>query len=158
MRQPLSLKARAVSLLSRREHSRIELRRKLGPHAKSDEELESVIEALHREGFFSEERFVNSLARRRSERFGLARIKQELNQHQLSPELVEPVLADLKASEFRRAKAIWSRRFGQIPVDRDERARQVRFLTQRGFSVSLALRVLQNEDDEAALQDGAGAE
>ena len=43
-RQPLSLKARALGYLSRREHSRAELRRKLAPHAESADEVEALLD------------------------------------------------------------------------------------------------------------------
>ena len=58
-RRPRSLRARALSYLARREHSRLELRRKLAPHAESPEQLESVLDTLEAQGLLSIERFAD---------------------------------------------------------------------------------------------------
>ena len=54
-RQPLSLKARAVGLLSRREHSRAELQRKLAPHAEDPASLETLLNELEQGGWLSQQ-------------------------------------------------------------------------------------------------------
>lgn len=43
MKPQKSLRARAMDILSRQEVSRIGLKRKLAPHAESEEELENVL-------------------------------------------------------------------------------------------------------------------
>ena len=135
----LSLRGRALALLARREHSRVELARKLAPHADSPTHLEETLDALEREKLLSAARFVQSVVHRRAERFGVRRIALELQQHQLQDEVSAPALADLKATERERALAVWQRRFGAVAETPVERARQHRFLAQRGFS-SDALR------------------
>lgn len=82
----------------------------------------------------SEERFAESLARRRSARFGLRRIEQELQTHRLDPQVSAPILATLRTTERERALDAWMRRFGVVAQDPTERARQQRFLAQRGFT------------------------
>ena len=76
----LSLRARAVQLLARREHSRSELARKLAPHAQSREELETLLDDLVRQGFLSDLRYAESVARSRGARYGSQRVVQELRQ------------------------------------------------------------------------------
>ncbi len=128
-----SLKIRGVKLLAQREHSRIELRRKLAPHAESAEELDATLDALEAGNYLSTDRFVQSVVQRRSSRFGVRRITQELNQHRIGNDDSAPALDDLRATEQARALAIWQRRFGAVPTDAAERARQQRFFMQRGF-------------------------
>mgnify|MGYP000975580650 CR=1 FL=1 len=82
-RRPRSLRARALSYLARREHSRVEMRRKLAPHAESPEQLDSLLDTLEAQGLLSIERFAESVVHRRAGRFGAARIRQELRQHDL---------------------------------------------------------------------------
>lgn len=82
----------------------------------------------------SEERFAESLARRRSARFGLRRIEQELQTHRLDPMVSAPILETMRATERERALDAWMRRFGVAAQDPTERARQQRFLAQRGFT------------------------
>lgn len=135
--QSVSLKARAVRVLSRREHSRVELERKLAPHAESLEQIQAVIADLERQGFFSEQRFAESFVKRRGEKFGMQRVKLELSAHQLDSELSTRVLSQLKTSEFDRALAVWQRKFGHLEINANDfasRAKQHQFLLQRGFS------------------------
>ena len=65
-RSGLSLRARAVGLLSRREHSRVELSRKLAVHAQSPDELNALLDALAKEGWQSDERYVQGLVHRKA--------------------------------------------------------------------------------------------
>jgi regulatory protein len=133
-RPGLSLKGRALKLLSQREHSRLELGRKLTPHAESADQIELLLDALERDGFLSSERFAQSLAHRRGPRFGLRRIEQELGAHRLDPAVAGPVLQGLRDTERERALVTWRKRFGESAADPAARARQHRFLAQRGFT------------------------
>ncbi len=151
-RQPLSLKARALGYLSRREHSRAELRRKLAPHAESADEVEALLDWLEGENWLSNARFAESVVHRRAGRYGTARLMQELKTHQLDDQALAEVKAQLQASEAARAKAVWERRFGRPPVDMAERAKQVRFMVARGFSRAVVSRIIQGADE--LLDDG----
>ncbi|ALF89025.1 MULTISPECIES: recombination regulator RecX [Ralstonia solanacearum species complex] len=146
-RQPLSLKARALGYLSRREHSRAELRRKLAPHAESADEVEALLDWLEGENWLSNARFAESVVHRRAGRYGTARLMQELKTHQLDDQALGEVKAQLQASEAARAKAVWERRFGRPPVDMAERAKQVRFMMARGFSRAVVSRIIQGADE-----------
>jgi regulatory protein len=142
-----SLKARALRLLSQREQSRSELSRKLAPHAESPEQLESTLDHLQAGGFLSQRRFAESLAHRRAARFGVRRIEQELDQHRIDAVTAESVLAPLRATERERALDAWRKRFGTLPADLGERARQHRFLAQRGFTAEAIGWVLRHAND-----------
>jgi regulatory protein len=144
-----SLLARALSHLARREHSRAELRRKLAPYAEELDQLDRLLDDLQGKKLLSDERFVEVVKRSRGERFGTARIKQELKAHQLDDELVRSAVDDLKHTELARARAVWQRRFGTAASDAAERARQMRFLAQRGFSTDVIVKVVRgSEGDE----------
>lgn len=144
-RPGLSLKGRALKCLSMREHSRVELRRKLAPHAESPEQLDAVLDELESRRFLSAERFAESVVHRKASRFGAARIKAELSQHQLPPGIAEAVVRSLRDTEFERAHALWSKRHGELPRDPQAHARQARFLAARGFSGDVIRRVLKGE-------------
>ncbi|WP_028310191.1 recombination regulator RecX [Derxia gummosa] len=143
----LSLKARALRALSLREHSRAELGRKLAPHAESAEQLASLLDALEAERLLSNDRFAESLVRRRAERFGTARIKAELRTHALAPEVIEHALGDCAASEAARAREVWAKRFGMPAEDAAGRAKQARFLAARGFSAAVVRAIVSGIDD-----------
>jgi len=143
-RSGVSLRARALRLLAQREHSRLELSRKLGPHAESEAQLSSLLDGLETEGLLSAERFARSLIHRRAGRFGLRRIEQELGTHRLEPEVASPLLEEVASAERDQALNVWRRRFGVLPGTPEERARQLRFLGQRGFTGETIAWVLRH--------------
>lgn len=153
---PRSLKARALQWLAQREHSRAEMQRKLLPHARamaaqgeadgSDaaapmERVVEVLDWLEAQRYLSQQRFVESRIHVRAARHGNLRIQQELAQHGLA--LDADAAQSLKASEFDRAREVWSRKFDAPAADAAGRARQARFLTGRGFSAETVRRVLR---------------
>lgn len=148
----------AVAQLARREHSRaelrIKLRRKLGAEldaAEATAQVEAVLDSLQAKGLLSDTRFAAALARTRADRFGTARIRYELREHALPDDLVRTTVDNLQATEEQRARALWKRRFGHPAADAAERARQIRFLAQRGFSTGVVLKIVKSpEDDDAA--------
>jgi regulatory protein len=143
----LSLKGRALRLLAQREHSRLEMVRKLAPHAESTEQLDRTLAELEQAGFLSERRFAQSLAHRRSIRFGLRRIEQELGSHRLDAQTAEAVLGPLRENERERALAVWRKRYGAAATQPADRARQHRFLAQRGFTADAIGWVLRHAGD-----------
>ncbi len=146
--QGLSLKGRALKYLAMREHSRVELARKLGPHAESAEQVDAVLDELEQRGFLSAERFAQSVIHRKAARYGTARLKAELQQHDLPPEVAREAVESLKATELSRAQALWARRFGQVADTPEERARQSRYLAGRGFSGDVIRQVLKGTPSE----------
>ncbi|HET8870358.1 MAG TPA: recombination regulator RecX [Aquabacterium sp.] len=142
----LSLKGRALKYLAAREHSRAELIRKLSPHAESEDEVVRILDELESKGLLSAERFAESVVHRKAARFGAARLKAELQQHQLPDELTRSVVQSLRETEMERARALWLKRFGQPPETPDDRAKQVRFLSNRGFSGEVIRQVLKGLD------------
>jgi regulatory protein len=160
-RPPLSLKARALRWLAQREHSRVELRRKLMRAARlrdaeppeaadaggAGNEVDALLDWLATEGHLSQARFVESRLHARSARFGNRRIVQELAQHGLA--LDADAAQRLAHGELERARAVWSRKYGgQAPQDAAGRARQMRFLAARGFSAEVIRRVVRGSGDD----------
>ncbi|MES2613198.1 MAG: recombination regulator RecX [Pseudomonadota bacterium] len=144
----LSLKGRALRLLSQREHSRAELLRKLRPHVQEGEDLDAMLTELEARDFISEERVVASVVHQRAGRMGAARIRQELQAKGVGGEAVQQALAQLQDTELARAREVWRRRFGEPAADPQGRAKQVRFLMARGFSGDVVHRVVRQTPDE----------
>ncbi|HJV74877.1 MAG TPA: recombination regulator RecX [Noviherbaspirillum sp.] len=146
----MSLKARALKYLSAREHSRLELTRKLSRYAQEGDDIEALLDALEAAKFLSESRFSESLVHRRAARFGNNRILSELQTHGIEGEALNDIKASLSQDEAARAHAVWSRKFDHPPADAAERAKQMRFLQQRGFShsaIQAAIRAADHADD-----------
>jgi regulatory protein len=146
----LSLKGRALRYLAMREHSRLELGRKLARYAQEGEDVEAVLDALEAAKLLSQERFAESLVHRRVARFGNQRILTELQSHQVSEESLAGIREQLAGDEVARAHAILERKYRQPPADAAERAKRMRFLQQRGFSheaIKAAMRGVSRSED-----------
>ena len=143
-----SLKGRALRLLSQREHSRLELERKLAGHETEPGQLAKALDELQARGFISEERVVESVIHRRASKLGTARVRQELQSKGLSPEVMADALEQLRGTELARAREVWARKFGEPATEPKEKARQIRFLVSRGFAAEVVRRVVQGAGED----------
>ncbi len=140
----ISLKGRALRLLSAREHSRAELQRKLARFEEEPGTLALALDELQAKDFINEQRVVDSVLHRRSTKLGAARIRLELQAKGLDPQAVGQAVDQLRASEVERAREVWRKRFGVPPLDAAERAKQMRFLASRGFGSDVIYNVVPN--------------
>lgn len=141
-RTGLSLKARAINILSRREHSRWELQKKLLPHTDNPDTLELLLNELEQQKWLSTERFADSLVHRRAASRGAQRITQELRQHGVSDTRIAEINQQLLGTEDQRAQEIYQRKFPDVPQTQKDYARHYRFLVARGFSSDTIRRLL----------------
>ena len=168
-----SLQARALRLLAQREHSRLELERKLqrfiarpdadstdptdptdpgasasaAPHY-SAQDLSDALDALQAKGFIQPERVAQSVLHRRAPKLGSQRVLQELRQKGLDEDLIRNAAATLRSSEHARAWAVWQRKFGQVATTPQERAKHMRFLASRGFAAEVVGKVVRGQAPE----------
>jgi regulatory protein len=152
------LRERALRCLALREHTRSELARKLKAQvegAEGVETLEALLDELTAQGFLSDQRYAEMRVGARCARFGNARLAHELRTQGVAAEVVTETLAASEAefSELARAQQVWQRKFDRLPAaaEHKERARQMRFLMNKGFSGETIRRVLrgdfENEDE-----------
>jgi regulatory protein len=139
---PLSLKGRALRLLSGREYSRAELERRLAPFEEAPGALAKVLDELQAKDFISEQRVLESVIHRRAAKLGTSRIRQELQAKGLEPEAVAQAVEQLRTSEVERAREVWRKKFGTPAADAAERAKHMRFLASRGFGGDAIRRVV----------------
>lgn len=138
----VSLKARALKLLAGREHTRQELRTKLRTHCERLEELETLLDELEQRKLLSDERYAEARARQLGRKYGSARVAYDLRAKGVSDETVARTVAAQAPQEFERAQQAWAKRFGSPPRDPLEKAKQMRFLQGRGFSIDVIRRVV----------------
>jgi regulatory protein len=148
MTTPLSLRDRALGLLARREHTRSELRRKLAPYTEDPQELVDLLDDLAQRGWLSDARFAEALVHDKQAKFGAARLAYELRQRGVPDAVICDQVAQLKDSEFDRARQVWQSKFGAPPEDANARAKQMRFLQNRGFSLGVIGKVLRGPPED----------
>jgi regulatory protein len=144
-RPKLSLLGRAINYLSIREYSESELRKKLSTLAESEDELNLVIEKLKAKSFLSDNRFLESFVARKSKKYGTRKIAQELQLHQLDPDLVSAELKKVRATEPQTCYELWEKKYGQLATEPKELAKQIRFLASKGFSQDTIMRVVKGK-------------
>lgn len=149
----LSLKGRALRYLSQREHSRFELRRKLSKYAEEGDDVDELLDFLEKNNWLSQQRFAESLINRKAARYGNSRVVAELQSHGVTGDALVEIKAGLSDSETARAVEVWQRKFGTVATDAAMRAKQMRFLLQRGFSQRAARVAMQGAPDDDELPE-----
>jgi len=109
--------------------------------------LDVLLDDLTARGWLSDARAATQLMHAKRSRFGTQRITHELRQKGIAEELITGALPALKESELATARNVWQKKFGTPPQDAKEKARQMRFLQSRGFSLDIIFRVLRSEHD-----------
>ena len=146
-----SLFMRAAGALARRDYSKKDLSRKLKRNLRdgeTKEEADAVLERLESAGYLSDERYAEHRARTRSGSLGNARIRRELAMNGVSREHIDRALDMIEEPEELRAYRVWKRRYDELPTDRKERDRQIRYLLYRGFSMSSVSKVLRGDVED----------
>ncbi|MDV6348719.1 recombination regulator RecX [Nitrosomonas sp. Is35] len=148
-RSPIEI--RALRYLARREYSRRELEQKLSAPSDSGEteKLAEVLDKLEQQGFLSERRMAEQVARTRRSRFGSQRIVHELKTKGIDGHLIDGILPSLKETELEAALNIWRKKYDHPPGTREERGKQIRFMMNRGFSMETIQQVLAKADEES---------
>ncbi len=153
------LREHALRLLSRREHSRAELARKLRgcESAAGAAEVETLLDELAERKLLSDERYAEGRAHVLSKKYGASRVAHELRAKGVSAELVAETSRAARETDLARARGIWRRKFRSPGTSREERAKQMRFLQARGFSFDVIRAVLNTneEEDDAGADDAA---
>ena len=136
-----------MDLLARREHSRLELERKLGTRSFDERVISDVLDELESDGLLSAERFAQSFVEARYARGqGPYRIRRELAERgiEAAARFVDEERFDWDAL----ARETRIKRFGRLPpVNLQDRARQIRFLEYRGFGHDQIRRALKTDDE-----------
>jgi regulatory protein len=147
-RSPESLKARAIGLLARRDYSRADLRAKLvaggGHGADGATDVEMLLDELAALGLLSDARFAQSVVRQKSGGYSKRAIGATLKARGVGRDAATDALASVEIDDLDAMVALWRRRFGKPPAGDKEKARQVRFLQSRGFSLSAIFKLLRN--------------
>ncbi len=126
----------AVRLLSRRDHSSEELRRKLVSKGHPEASVAAVMEKLGTKKLVSDERFVAGFVHQHARRGqGPVRIRAELRQQGIADPQIKQEVGAADVDWKQRAVEVRRRKFGaELPSTQGERAKQARFLQYRGFN------------------------
>lgn len=151
-RPPPTPTQRALGLLTRREHSRRELERKLTARGVDAGDAQAAVAKLADAGWQDDARFAESLLRSRiASGYGPRHIRAELGTHGLDDQAIEAAMASFEGDWSALARDLVRRRFGEAgPADLAQRRRAADLLARRGFdgdSIRSATRFDPEEAD-----------
>lgn len=146
---------RALNLLTRRDHTRVELQRKLSARGFSADAIATVIEKLAGEGYLNDRRFAERWAEsslQSGRGYGI-RILHELQQRGISREMAADAVATTAAEYSAQdvLASIVSRRFpvfDPASSSRNEQQRVYSYLQRRGFSLQTIAGFFNTRSEE----------
>jgi regulatory protein len=139
-----TIRDKALAHLARRDHTRKELAGKLQRAGHAEEDIEPVLDELSARGWLSDQRFAESYVQQKLQRFGMLKLAHELRSRGLTESQIQEALQAAKGTEPERARQVWEKRFGALPANAQEKAKQMRFLQNRGFSPETIQRILRS--------------
>ncbi len=134
---PVQLRLTAMNLLARRDYSVQELRQKLSLKSPNIDLIEQVIQRLVDEGLQSDDRFAEAFTKMRLRQGkGSAIVAFELKQRGISSKLINTYVKSSDDHWQESLSQLINRRFlGQLADNPQEKAKQLRFLQSRGFTL-----------------------
>jgi regulatory protein len=147
--EPGDLRERALALLARREHTRVELARKLAAGGFDAEDVWPLLDEFEARNWLSDRRFAESWIADHRAKAGSIRLAYELRQRGVPDAVIDDVLGAQRDSEIERARTVWQKKFAAPPASAAEKARQIRFLMGRGFAADVITRMLRGAGDAA---------
>ena len=147
---PLPPRDRALGLVSRREHSARELKRKLQQKGVTAEEAVDVVDEMGERNYQSDARFAESLVRRRAlDGYGPVRIRAELASHGVVREAATSAIAAADVDWMQIAKRVFSAKYRDTEAaDHKERHKRAAWLAARGFDGATVRAVTRAEVDD----------
>jgi regulatory protein len=129
------VRARLLQLLSRREYSKAELRRKMYEWQVEPAEMDQQLDRLETESLQSDTRFAEMLVRTKANRgYGPLFIKQSAQLHQLSSALLGELLASEELDWYALARRCYEKKYGEtVPTDLKEKQKRMAYLQRHGF-------------------------
>ncbi len=151
-KQDREVEVAAVRLLSRREHSTEELKRKLAAKGYPETSIATVLDKLGKKKWVSDERFAANYVHHHARRGqGPVRIRAQLRQQGITDSQIQQEIAGGEQDWNGLAAEVRRRKFGAaLPQTPSERAKQARFLQYRGFNsdqIRAALKFDPHLDD-----------
>ena len=107
----------AMNLLARREHSRLELERKLQTRVEDRKLLDEALDRLIDDNLLDNERFCEAFVRMRANGgYGPIRVRSELKDKGVSEELIARYMALHESDWFEQVHVVFEKKYGSHPA------------------------------------------
>ena len=143
-------KEKALYLLEHRSHSKKELTEKIARTAASREAAQAAADRMEELGLLNDEEYAQRLARElfTRKRFGPMRVKQELRQKGINPEVIDALLAEYDDDDatLENMRALLQKKYPAWAEDERERRRAFAALQRLGYSYADIRRAMDVEE------------
>ena len=142
-----------MDYLSRREHSRYELYKKISAHNFDRDLINQELDLLIEDGLLSDERFVETFIYfRKKKGKGPLKISSELRDRGADESLINKYIEEIENSEWLdSAKQVAEKKLGNNQqLDYDNQLKMMKFLNNRGFTidqVKITIKKLQKDEE-----------
>jgi regulatory protein len=150
-----SAKSYVIWLLSRREYSVSELRKKMKLRGYEEPEISEALEFVQAHNFQSDERFARVKTQSGAARLGNRRLVQTLKNNGINAEVIGEQLENVEPENDRAIRV--AERFRGKPLTTQMYAKVQRFLLYRGFgsgAIKAAMAFLRENVDQSAEDNG----
>ena len=147
------IRKKAMDYLSRREHSRYELYKKISAHNFDRDLINQELDLLIEDGLLSDERFVEAFIYfRKKKGKGPLKISSELRDRGADESLINKYIEEIENSEWLdSAKQVAEKKLGNNQqLDYDNQLKMMKFLNNRGFTieqVKITIKKLQKGEE-----------
>ncbi len=129
----------AITLLAKKDYSSGSLRRLLSKLTEKEEYVDCVVRRLSDNHYLNDTQLINNLIDKHiKKRHGPTRIKQEIRQKGFPQELIEQKIEESGIDWYSMAKEARIKKFSDTPpAEQKEKAKQIRYLQYKGFSMDM---------------------
>ncbi len=126
----------SIFLLSRRDYSEKELRKKYKEKEYLEDDVNIVLNYLKENNYQSDERFTRSFINSKLSKMGIKKIKSHLSfEKGITKEVIEHVLDDMELNEINTViRLLESKYRNKDLTDHKEKSKAFRYLVSKGFS------------------------
>lgn len=144
------VRRRAMDLLARREHGYTELARKLIHKGLPEAHVHDALEQLSAEGLLSDPRYCESIVNTLYQRGqGPLKIRYKLRSNGISDEVIDQTFAALSLDWTDALQQLYRKKYADRPARTpSEHAKQVRFLSSRGFPQEMIFQFLHGRESD----------
>ena len=135
----------AIDLLSRREHSRVEIENKLSTKGFPEAQVAQAMEQLLENDLQSDQRYIEDFVRSRVLKgSGPLKISQELRMRGIDDGMLNSYLDSQNVDWLEVATTVYEKKYrSDQEIDARERAKRVRFMQSRGFPSDIIFQLFK---------------
>lgn len=107
-----------------------------------------MLSELESNSWLSDKRFSEQFIFSKKNKFGIKKIAYELKSKGVDELIISHAIDSIKSEEFSLAQGIWKKKFKDLPVDNQEKVKQIRFLRGRGIDLFIIQKILSGKSFE----------